>query len=462
MTTTQEAPPPPDTRTPRPPSGPAFALLASVQVTLIYTLAALAVPLPHIGREFGLDRGDLILLSAAYGLTFAGLLLLGGRIADRYGGRRALAVGLSLFGAASAAAPLAPSFDALLGARFAQGVGAALVAPGAMAVLRTVFPAPAAYGKAMATWGGLSVLGATAGNLVAGVISALWSWRLAFVVPIVVAALALALAPRLLPTTAPGGGRNLDLRGAALATAGIIAASYGLVATDAFGWTSPRVWVPLTVGTVLIAAFLGVERRAGDPLLPPGFIRVGQRPLGLAATAVTAAGTASSFVLFSLHLQDGQDGRGWSALETSGAFVPYALALIASGRAASPLIGRYGAAAVTGGGLFTGATGLALLAATGFAPQHPYLYGLLPGLVLLAVGGALAFAGSAVLATAEVAPADAGLAGGVFNTAMESGATVLFAALIALGGSAASIAAAATLFAVLGALTTTSRLGARR
>src|SRR5688500_11904155 len=112
----------------------AFVLLGSVQTTLIFTLAALAIPLPLIGREFDLQRADLILLSAAYGLTFAGLLLFGGRLADRYGGRRALTAGLVLFAAASAAAPLAPGIGTLLAARFAQGAGAALIAPAAMAV----------------------------------------------------------------------------------------------------------------------------------------------------------------------------------------------------------------------------------------------------------------------------------------------------------------------------------------
>ena len=104
----------------------AFVLLGSVQTTLIFTLAAVAVPLPRIGREFDLQRADLILLSAAYGLTFAGLLLFGGRLADRYGGRRALTAGLFVFAAASAAAPLAPGIGALLAARFVQGAGAAL------------------------------------------------------------------------------------------------------------------------------------------------------------------------------------------------------------------------------------------------------------------------------------------------------------------------------------------------
>ncbi|MFB7354411.1 MFS transporter [Streptomyces gardneri] len=436
-----------------------FLLLGGVQMTLIFTLAALAVPLPRIGAEFRLDRADLILLSAAYGLTFAGLLLLGGRLADRFGGRRTLTAGLVVFGAASAAAPLAPGYEALLAARFGQGVGAALVAPAAMAVLRALFPAPAAYGRAMATWGGLSVLGATAGNLLSGVISAASSWRGTFAVPVAVTLAALLLAPRLLPTTPPGAvrtldppgaGRTLDLPGALLATAGITLASFGLVLTDAHPWGSAPVLVPLLTGLALLAAFAAVERRTADPLLPPDFLRDGRRLLGLAAIGLTAAGTATVFVLLSLALQE---GRGWSALLTSAAFVPFAVALLGSGRLAGPLIGRFGPGRVTGAGLGTAAAGLALLAATGFDGSIPYAYGLLPGLLLLPAGGALSFAGAAVLATDGVPAHHAGLAGGVLNTAMELGPTVLFAALLTLGGDAVSLAAAAALFTALAVTT---------
>ncbi|MFI9207257.1 MFS transporter [Streptomyces sp. NPDC053253] len=427
-----------------------FLLLGGVQMTLIFTLASLAVPLPRIGAEFRLDRADLILLSAAYGLTFAGLLLLGGRLADRFGGRRTLTAGLLVFGTASALAPLAPGYEALLAARFGQGVGAALVAPAAMAVLRALFPAPAAYGRAMATWGGLSVLGATAGNLLSGVIAAASSWRGTFAVPVAVTLAALLLAPRLLPATPPGTDRSLDLPGALLATAGITLASFGLVLTDAHSWGSAPVLVPLLTGLALLAAFAVVERRTADPLLPPDFLRDGRRALGLAAIGLTAAGTATVFILLSLALQE---GRGWSALLTSAAFVPFAVALLGAGRLAGPLIGRYGPGRVTGAGLGTAAAGLGLLAATGFDGSVPYAYGLLPGLLLLPAGGALSFAGAAVLATEGVPAHRAGLAGGVLNTAMELGPTVLFAALLTLGGDAVSLAAAAVLFTALAATT---------
>lgn len=432
----------------------AFVVLGGVQATLIFTLAAIAVPLPRIGRELGLERSDLILLSAAYGLTFTGLLLFGGRLADRHGGRRVLAAGLVLFGAASATAAFAPGFGTLLSARFAQGAGAALVAPAAMAVLRAVSPSPTAYSRAMATWGGLSVLGATAGNLLSGVTLTLLSWRWTFAVPFMVAVTALVLTPRLLPDTPPSRGGALDLPGALLVTAGIVLTSYGLVVTDAGSRLSPGVLMPLLGGTVLLASFLYAEQRTRDPLLPLRFLLDRHRALALAAIALSACGTAMTFVILSLHLQQVRD---WSPLQSSAAFVPFAVALIASGRAAGPLIGRYGARAVTVWGLCTGAAGLALLACTALDAHISYAYGLLPGLVLLPAGAAASFGGAAVLASEGLPPQRVGLAGGVLNTAMEFGPTVLFAVLLTLGSDARSLAATAAASAVVALLTHRTR-----
>ncbi|MCU7825911.1 MFS transporter [Kitasatospora sp. DSM 101779] len=429
---------PTSTGAPAPRTAPGFALLGTVQATLIFTLMAISVPLPDIGREFGLDHSRLVLLNAAYGLSFAALLLLGGRLTDRYGGRRMLTTGLVVLGLASIAAPAAPGYTALLLLRFLQGAAAALVAPAGMAVLRTLLPGPAAYGRAMATWGGLSVLGATTGNLASGAVASWLSWRWMFAVPVVVAAGALALAPALLPRD-PARDRRpaLDLPGAVLATAGTVLVSYGLVLTETGGWQ-----LPLTLGLLVLVAFVLRERRAAQPLLPLGFLRGGRRLLGLAATLLSAGGTATLFLLLTLHLQ--QD-LGWTPLATSGAFLPYAAALLLGGRAAGPLVGRIGPKAVTGIGLATGAAGLFALAHLGAGSGY---LPLVPGLVLLPFGAALAFAGAAVLATDGVPEEQIGLAGGVLNTAMELGPTVLLTALLTVGSSGAALAAAGVLFAL--------------
>ncbi|WP_406208866.1 MFS transporter [Kitasatospora sp. NBC_01560] len=452
---------------------PGFALLGAVQATLIFTIMILSVPLPLVAREFGLGPSGVLLLSAAYGLSFSSLLLLGGRLADRYGGRRMLRTGLLLLAAASAAAATAQTFPVLLVTRFAQGVGAALAAPAAVAVVRALFPRTADYGRAMATWGGLSVLGATAGNLLSGAVTAWASWRWLFAVPVLVALAVLARSAALLPPAASPlppagppsprlragrltarltgrlGGRlpgGLDLPGAALAAGGICASGYGLVAAGENGWRAPVVLGPLAVGVALLLAFAAVERRTAEPLLPPGFLADRRRAAALTAVMATAAGTALTFLLLPLYLQQ---VRGWGALATSAAFLPYAAVLLTAGRLAAPLTVRYGATAVTAGGLVVAAAGLALLA--GLTPGSPYATGLLPGLLLLPAGAGPAFAGASALATGGVRPGRTGLAAGVLNTAMELGPTTGVAALMALaatrptvvGGYAAAFAAAA-------------------
>ncbi|MGW4894954.1 MFS transporter [Kitasatospora sp. NPDC004240] len=430
-----------------------------MQATLIFTIMILTVPLPVVAREFDLGPSGVLLLSAAYGLSFSSLLLLGGRLTDRYGGRRLLRAGLALLAVSSVAAALAPGFTVLLATRFTQGVGAALVAPAAVAVVRALHPRPDAYGRAMATWGGLSVLGATCGNLLSGVVAAWVSWRWLFAVPVLVALLGLALSGRLLPPAAPAATTPpaLDLRGAALATAGICAASYGLIEYGEHQWREGVVLLPLVLGTLLLAVFAAAERRTRDPLLPPGFLADRTRVAGLAAVMATAAGTGLASLLLALHLQQ---QRGWSGSAVSAAFLPYAAVLVAAGRAAGPLIARHGARTVTATGLALAAAGLGLL--TGIAPDTGYAAGLLPGLVLLPAGAGLAFAGAAVLATDGVAPERTGLAAGVLNTAMELGPTTVLAALMALaatrptvvGGYAAAFAAAAAGLALTAAAVT--------
>ncbi|MFJ6774196.1 MFS transporter [Kitasatospora sp. NPDC091257] len=423
-----------------------FALLGVVQAVLIFTIMILTVPLPLVAREFGLGPSGVLLLSAAYGLSFSSLLLLGGRLTDRHGGRPVLRAGLALLAAASIACALAPGYPVLLASRFVQGVGAALTAPAAVAVVRVLHPEPAAYRRAMATWGGLSVLGATVGSVVSGAVAAAVSWRWLFAVPVLVALLGLVRSAAL-PAAAPVGTRPaLDLSGAALATAGVCTASYALVASTEHGWRSPGTYGPLVAGALLLSAFAAAERRTADPLLPPGFLADRRRATALAAVMATAAGTALTFVLLSLYLQQ---LLGWSAAATSAAFLPYAAVLLLSSRLAGPLSVRYGPVAVTAGGLALAAAGLGLLA--GLGPGSGYALGLLPGLLLLPAGAAAAFAGATVLATGGVPPERTGLAAGVFNTAMELGPTAGLAALMALaatrpsvvGGYAAAFAAAA-------------------
>ena len=410
----------------------AFALLATVQVTLILAITVTAIALPALGAELGLRSGQLALVSAGYGLAFGGLLLLGGRLADLLGPRRMLIIGLAGFGLASAAAGLSPDFWRLLGSRLAQGTGAALAAPAAMALLRDVYPDRDRHARAVALWGGLAPLGATAGIALSGVAATWGSWRWAFALPAAVAAVAAVAAmaaPRLLPPGAPPTPAKLDLPGALLATLGIATISYGLVTAGDQGWASRGTVISLLAGTVVLAGFVTVEYRSAAPLVPLRFLRSTRRVAGLAALAMAAAGHASIGFFLALYLQQ---VRGLSPLVTTAAFLPFLLTLPLAGSAATRLLTRFPPYAVATGGLVTAAAGLLLLGQ--LAVDTPYAGTLLAGLLVFPAGAALTFAAATVVAVQDAPAHQGGLAAGLVNTAVELGPTLGLALLVSLAG----------------------------
>ncbi|GAA4188220.1 DHA2 family efflux MFS transporter permease subunit [Streptosporangium oxazolinicum] len=399
------------------PTAPGFALLGTVQIVLISGITVVSVALPAIQDELRIGGGDLALVSTAYGLAFSGLLLLGGRLADLYGRRRVFMLGLGLFGISSAAAALAPGLTPLLAARFAQGVGAALAAPSAMALLSVLFPDPHRRARATAVWGGLAGIGATGGMLLSGVFAEWASWRWAFGVPVIATAVAIVAAPRLLPADRPVRRARVDILGATLVTAGLSTLSYGLVESSSG---------PLVGGAALLLAFIVVESRMAAPLVPPAFFAAPRRAVALAAIVLGSAGMATSFFFLSIHLQR---VRGLSPLLTSAAFLPYGAVLIGTGAAAGWLLGRFGVRIVLTTGLVTASAGLALVGRFDGA--------LVAGVLVLPLGIGLTFAGATVAAVADVPDEQAGLAGGVVNTAMEIGPSLGLAVLVSLATSQA-------------------------
>ncbi|HWV61781.1 MAG TPA: MFS transporter [Sphingopyxis sp.] len=406
-----------------------FRVLAVVQSTLIFTIALIMIPLPAIAVEFGLGVADVLLLQIAYGLPFSGLLLFGGRLADRFGGRPMFLASLAAFGAASLGAAVASDFHLLVGMRFIQGAAAALAAPAAMAILRLLFRDQADYSRAMATWGGVSVLGAVVGFVTSGILITWLSWRWMFAVPVVVSLFGILAISRL----TRGAGHHepvrpgLDPGGALLATAGIVASSVGFIASHSYHWGSVAVIGPLGAGLALLAVFLFAETKVRDPLLPPSFLCSSRRAVGLVGMLFAAAGSLLIEFVLLFYLQT---AKGWSPLATSLAFLPFVGCILLSNGLAARLTMRIGAARVIAAGSATGACGLLLLAL--LDRETTYLAVLLPAQILLAVGLSLLFSGSAVMATSNVADNEGGLAGGVLNTAMELGPTIGFSALMAI------------------------------
>lgn len=398
-------------------------LLGTTQVLLIAAITLPLLGVPAIQREFGSSEGDVALMIAAYGLAFGGLLLTGGRLAD-LGGRRAFLAGLAIFAAGSLAAALAPTFGLLLAARFGQGIGAALVAPAAMVLLRQLTPDPASRAKALAAWGVLSGIGATFGNLLSGVILTWASWRVAFLAPAVIAAAAALAGWRLFEPTARQARRRIDALGALLATAGMTLLSYGLL---------NHAYLAVGAAVVLGLAFVIVERRTADPILPLGFLADRTRVGGLAAIFVTAASMGTMWFMTSLYLQQ---VKGFSPLVTSFAFLPYVAVQLGTSTVVSRVVGRWGERTATPLGLLLAAGGMGLLSQ--LEPDSPYLGVFLAGLLVFVAGASLAFSGAMVAATSTASEQQAGLAGGVANLAMEAGPTVGLAFLVSLAAGYAS------------------------
>ena len=420
-----------------------LVLLGGVQVTLVATITLITVALPGIQRDLNADSSDLVLVASAYGVSFGGLLLLGGRLADLFGRRGTLVAGMTVFGAASAAAAAAPGVGVLLAARLGQGTGAALAAPAAMALVGEVLPDPRRYGRAMAVWGVLSSSGATAGNVLSGVVANGMSWRWLFLVPLAVAIVTVAAARHLVPAGVPRSGGRIDWPGAFLATAGLGALLYGLGRS---GWA-------VAAGLALLVLFALAERHSPVALTPLSFVR--GRALALIATGLSAAAMATVFFLLALYLQQ---VRGLSPLRTSLVLLPPAPALAVAGVLAGRLIPRFGARHVMVCGLVVAAAGLFLLARLGL----PYA-----GLVVFPLGAGTTFAAATVSAMDGVPPAQAGLAGGVLNSAMEIGPPAGLTLLVSLAaahshdvpaGYAFALRAAAAAFVVT-ALTALLRRG---
>lgn len=406
-----------------------FALLCVVQATLIFTITFITIPLPRIGAEFAVSSSGMLLILAAYGLPYSGLLLFGGRLSDRYRGRRMLPLGLLVFGFSSAVGAFAPSYEILVAMRFMQGVGAAAVAPAAVAVLRDLYPEPGRFGRAMAVWGSVSVLGATLG-FVTGAITLWVSWRWLFVTPTAVALGALLLGAILLPAARAQADRlwpGLDAAGAFLATAAISALSFGIIASGEYGWRSNLVVVSLSIGLLALFAFVQVEKRVSSPLLPGRFLKNGARIFGLLAMFLAACSSGLVKFVSSLYLQQ---SLGWSPLETAGGFVPYAVVLVAMSFFSAGIVKRFGASGVTSAALLL--TGLGFFLLSGLSPDTSFVQEILPGLLMVAFGSSLAFAGAAVLSMASTTADQAGLAGGVMNTAMELGPTAGLAMVMAV------------------------------
>ncbi|GHF47467.1 MFS transporter [Streptomyces mashuensis] len=459
-----------------------LAIACVAQFMVILDVSIVNVALPAMRTELHLSGAGQQWIVNAYTLGFAGLLLLGGRLADLVGTKRAFLTGVTAFTLASLAGGLATDGAWLVAARAVQGVGGALLAPATLTLIMTTFTEPAARTRAMGAWSAVMAAGGATGAVVGGLLTqyAGWRWVLFVNVPIGAALLAAALVWVPAATGAQGGLRRLDLPGALTVTAGLTALVYGIISAETHGWDAPVVWGPLLAAVALLAGFVALEARVAHPLVPLRVLR--RRTLATANVVVLAIGAAmfSMWFLLSLYFQQ---VLHYSAMKAGLCFLPGSLSIIVGARIATRLMPRTGSRPL----LITGA----LLSTAGFAwlsrisADGSFATDVAAPLVLATLGTGLATMPTTVAATSSAARDEAGLASGLVNTSRQIGgalglavlATVashvtadrlatgghdLPAALAAGYGRGFLIASAVMVCAALGGLALPSRNGAKR
>ena len=398
----------------------ALTVLALAQFMVVLDVTIVNVALPSIQDALGFSADGLQWVVNAYTLTFGGLLMLGGRMSDLLGRRRVFLAGMVLFALASLAGGLAPSAGVLVAARAVQGIGAALLSPAALALVTVTFPAGRERNLALGIWGALAAIGGTLGVVAGGVLIDSLGWEWIFFVNLPVAAIALIATPLVVgESRREQAGKGFDLAGAVLGTAGLTTLVLGVIRSEPSGWGSAEVLGLIGAAAILLGAFVWVESRSPDPLVPLRLFRV--RGLGISAIALALNGAAflGMFFLTAIYLQQ---VHGDSALEAGVAFVPMGIAAIASATVGAQLVTRYGTRVAYLTGSAIGVVGLLLL--TQVDATASYATDILPGIVVFGLGLPLVGVANQIAAVAEVPHEDAGAASGIVTTAFQVGGAI--------------------------------------
>lgn len=407
----------------------ALSVLALAQFLVVLDASIVNIALPVLGRQLGMDTAALAWVITAYVLAFGGLLLLGGRLADRYGHRRVFLIGAGGFVAASALAGLSLSAEMLLAARALQGATAALLAPAALALLTQLFPDAKERTTALGVWGGVAGIGSAAGVLLGGVLTATLGWQSVFFVNVPVGAIVLIAIPLLITRDGARAQGRLDAAGAITVTAALVALVGAFSAVEQLGFVHPLPLVLFAAALVLGAVFVAIERRTAEPLVPMSVFRHRNLALGNVVMLLGGAAMVALFFALSVYMQA---VLGYDALAAGLSQLPLAGALVLVAGLVPALIARLGTRPVLFGSLLVLAGGLVWLAS---APSDAvFLTQLLGPTLLVGIGLGGAFVATTQLAVEGVEGGEAGLAGGLINTSQQIGGAVGLAVLGTIAG----------------------------
>ena len=387
------------------------------------------VALPTIAREFNTGLASLQWTVNAYTLTLAGLLLLGGSLGDHFGRRRIFVIGIIWFAVASLICGIAPNAPSLIGARALQGVGAALLTPGSLAIIEATFR-PSDRAAAIGAWSGLGGVATAVAPLLGGFLTMTVSWRLVFLINLPFTVIALWAAIRHVPESRdPGVSRELDLVGAVLAALGLAGITYALTDGPGAGWTSPVVLLAAVGGVAAMAGFVAVERFSSHPLLPLDLFRSRQFTSANVVTFLIYGALSGALFLLPIQLQR---VIGLSPLMAGTALMPITIVMLLLSARAGRLAQRIGPRLPMSLGPLVSAAGLAMMVLV--TPGRSYWLGTLPAVLVFSLGLSLTVAPLTSSVLAAASEEHAGIASAVNNTVARAAGLLAVATLPVVAG----------------------------
>lgn len=408
----------------------AVIALAQLMVVLDATIVNIALPTAQADLGFSDDTRQWVI--TAYALAFGSLLLLGGRLGDVYGRKRVFLAGLGGFAVASAIGGLAGSIEVLIGARALQGAFGALLAPAALSLLTTTFTDAQERAKAFGIFGAIAGGGGAVGLLLGGVLTEYLSWRWCLYVNLIFAAIAIPAALRLIVDTPVTATRRLDLPGVATSVLGLFLVVFGLAKAETAGWAAAVTIAPLVLGVVVLGAFVWLQRRTEDPLLPMSVVTDRLRGGSFLSVGIAGAGMFAVFLFLTYFLQ--QNLR-MSPVESGAAFLPMiGFVIVSATLATAVLVPRIGPRPLVTVGMVISAVAMAGLAQ--LSVGSTYAGTVLPAIMLAGAGIGMVIAPSMAGATQGVGDAHAGVASATVNTSQQIGGSIGTALLSSLAASA--------------------------
>jgi EmrB/QacA subfamily drug resistance transporter len=402
----------------------ALGVIALAQLMVVLDASVVIIALPSAQKALHISTANRQWMLTAYTLAFAGLLLLGGRIADYFGRKRIFIVGLIGFAVASALGGLATNAAMLFSARALQGAFAALMAPAALSLLTVAFTEPKERARAFAVYGGISGGGAAIGLILGGLLTQYASWRWTLLINVPFAIFAAIAATRVVNESRSPSNHGYDLPGAATVTGGLIALVYGFTKAGTDGWTSTPAIALFAAAAVLLVSFVLIELRAEHPLLPMRVVLHRDRGGSFLASLLVGTAMFGTFISLTYYFQG---TLHYSALKSGFAFLPFSMGIITGATLASRFLPRFGPRVVMVTGLVLAAGGLFLFSTLDVTST--YLSVVLPAELIVSLGMGMAFVTLSSTALIGVHPEDAGVASALVNSTQQTGGS-LGAALI--------------------------------